>query len=628
MLLEPRPRPPRPRVAHPSRVIAGVDPVLADLLVPRPERVTRMQSSHDPSGRNGDNTDKGMPWEGDYRVMFHGRGEGRIVRLWMTQREADIPQDWIELWIEIDGKTLYRGPPLGFFQGRGPFKAPLVLDSGGASGGYLSWAPMPYQREARILFKGHPRYYQVSYQQGPGSSAGPDAEAIGRFLSDPWWSRAPAPDQAARASRGSPVTIARGPALVTALAIATRHEDLPRLRLRVGMQPSFPATYLFGYGTARTDPGGLPDLRPIPWQRLRSALWFSDPDEGVLKTRLPIPLRAGEELRVEADGADLRYAVETATEPWSGGVSLVTQYREQYAPGAPTTFPVFEAAGSLTLLSTVVETSEGIPGDRTFLEGDDIVYTDGMRYPLLLGTGTEDYFNGGWYFLGVHTNPTSGLTRFDVLHGDAGWDEALFEHSMYRLHVLDPIIGRSGIRFGLEAGEEGAYAPLFYRTFALAYTFDGLGEIARARFVLDKAKQWRGTRMGVPDTWVRSALDAERDQPVMEFPVRSHRAVTRLRVPCPRGATPTGMLLVRTFDQGTSGQAAAVRVNGGDVGTFFERYANSARRLAEDVMWIDLVEGDCDGEGIQVDIDARESPHWWTESAYEAVLYAHAPAAR
>ena len=35
---------------------------------------------------------------------------------------------------------------------------------------------------------------------------------------------------------------------------------------------------------------------------------------------------------------------------------------------------------------------------ENFLEGDERIYTDGGRSPLIIGGATETYFNGSWYF--------------------------------------------------------------------------------------------------------------------------------------------------------------------------------------------------------------------------------------
>src|SRR5207249_615448 len=113
---------------------------------------------------------------------------------------------------------------------------------------------------------------------------------------------------------------------------------------------------------------------------------------------------------------------------------------------------------------------------------------DGMRYPMHLGTGTEDYFNGGFYFQNAHSNPLSGLPRMKVVHPENGWSKATFEYSMYRHHVLDPLVGRSGMNVAWEAGEDGSYRNARFRTLTLAYVFPGPETVASTRFVLGAPK--------------------------------------------------------------------------------------------------------------------------------------------
>ncbi|GAC1560266.1 MAG: hypothetical protein NVS3B10_18660 [Polyangiales bacterium] len=341
--------------------------------------------------------------------------------------------------------------------------------------------------------------------------------------------------------------------------------------------------------------------------------------------RIPIPLRAGESVALEVTpgpAVDVRTGVDSVADPLveASGVRFLAAARAQYGPGTETTTPMFEASGAVEMISMVDETAEGIPGNRGFLEGDEMVRVDGMRYPLYLGTGTEDYFNGGWYFFGVHSNPLSGLTRFDVRHDERGWGSAIFEHSMYRHHVLDPIVARDGIRFGMEAGETGSYAPIFLRTLALGYGWPSPAPLARTRYVLDP-EQGAGERFGEPQAWVRSPLDAERAQPPVDFPVRARRDVTRLTVPCPAGPPPTGMLLVRDYDQSIGGQSASVRVGATLGDPFTEIFRNDDRRFAQDEKWIALGPDDCASGSLRIDVDARGGPVPFVESAYEVVLF-------
>ncbi len=612
--------------SFPATPPLGVHPVLADLLAFHPGWVTRLQSSHDPGGGNMDNAvDSGTNQNG-FQLLFHAKGEGRITRLWMTaDSDRDVPHDYLELWIEIDGKTAFRGKPTDLYYGKGPWQNPLVLDAGQASGAYLSWVPFPFHHEAKILFRNKPHYYQVSYGQGPGSSVGPSAEEIARFLSDRWWTSVPPPDHAGRLSRGTPLTVTEGDALLTSLSLNVKPWDLPKLRLRVGGQNAFPASFFFGFTTSNSAKAGSHDPEEIAWPKFENAISASDPKAHRLISRLPIPLAKGERLTLETDdeeGFEVGFGSSAAANGAGPGVHLLTDYREQRGPGTPTTFPVLDHMGPLQLVSQVEEISGGNNGERGFLEGDEMIRIDGMRYPLHLGTGTEDYYNSGFYFMGVHENPLSGLTRFKVLNPEDGWSHATFEYSMYRLHLLDPLVGRSGMRFGWEAGEDGRYENASFRTLMLGYTFSGPREIGRVRYALGKDRRPGDLDLGEPESWISSSIDAERAQQVFSFPVRSRGGrPTRLDIPCPPGDPPLGVLLLRDYDASIAGQSAAVSLHGALLEYFYEPHRNTVRRFAQDAVWLNLLTDDCRSGTIRVELHTGRNPAPWTESAYEAIFY-------
>lgn len=87
-------------------------------------------------------------------------------------------------------------------------------------------------------------------------------------------------------------------------------------------------------------------------------------------------------------------------------------------------------------------------GDMQYLEGDEMVYVDGERYPSVYGTGTEDYFTSGWYFnRGEFAAPYHGL----ILK-----DDSLGRIAAYRFHILDAIPFTQSIRFTIEHGDQNA----------------------------------------------------------------------------------------------------------------------------------------------------------------------------
>ncbi len=71
------------------------------------------------------------------------------------------------------------------------------------------------------------------------------------------------------------------------------------------------------------------------------------------------------------------------------------------------------------------------PNNLAFLEAPEYVWVDGEPLPALMGTGLEDYFNGGWYFRdGAFCSETHGVPLKDALRSMI---------SMYRFHEEDRI---------------------------------------------------------------------------------------------------------------------------------------------------------------------------------------------
>ncbi|HEY2580819.1 MAG TPA: DUF2961 domain-containing protein, partial [Mucilaginibacter sp.] len=108
-----------------------------------------------------------------------------------------------------------------------------------------------------------------------------------------------------------------------------------------------------------------------------------------------------------------------------------------------------------------------------FFEGDDSTSTDGVT--RIHGTGSEDYFNGGWYAL---------MDRWDTkmslpLHGALDYSLPFARTGGYRLYLDDKISFNNHIFHSIEHGPQGNKVPVDYTSMALYYSSDPVSKISQ-----------------------------------------------------------------------------------------------------------------------------------------------------
>ncbi|MQA03084.1 MAG: DUF2961 domain-containing protein [Streptosporangiales bacterium] len=83
------------------------------------------------------------------------------------------------------------------------------------------------------------------------------------------------------------------------------------------------------------------------------------------------------------------------------------------------------------------------------MEGDERVYTDGAEQPQWHGTGTEDFYQGGWYFnRGPFNAPTNGNPSNEPGTFGCTYDCT----GAYRLTLSDAPSFAESLRFTIEHG--------------------------------------------------------------------------------------------------------------------------------------------------------------------------------
>ena len=77
-------------------------------------------------------------------------------------------------------------------------------------------------------------------------------------------------------------------------------------------------------------------------------------------------------------------------------------------------------------------------------EGDDMIFIDGAENPVILGTGTEDYFNNAWGYDAAFSYPYYGCPLLEKLLDGGSCT------TVYRWHIPDPVRFRKQVRVTME----------------------------------------------------------------------------------------------------------------------------------------------------------------------------------
>jgi hypothetical protein len=210
-----------------------------------------------------------------------------------------------------------------------------------------------------------------------------------------------------------------------------------------GLGPADVRSLLFGQ--RRRVPGSFVSWWPMPFAR-SVAIGLANP------TRHPAQLS----LRAVIDRSSPLPAQLASRQ---AGRFHATSHRRVTLRGR--SWPVLHARGP-GLLVGLAATLTGPVGGRgrlNHLEGDELIVSD--RDPPLRGTGTEDFFEAGWYWnRGAMTLPFTGAPVRRVAVSSCRGDCT----AAYRLLISDAIPFDSSLRFELEHGNRNSIRGLYGTT--------------------------------------------------------------------------------------------------------------------------------------------------------------------
>jgi hypothetical protein len=369
---------------------------------------------------------------------------------------------------------------------------------------------------------------------------------------------------------------------------------------------------------------------------VKSLMYAMDPSTRTMTAWWPMPYREGATVTLYNGSkqaiTSAQSQVTSAAEPqWAqalgpagnAGYFHATSNAQSTVPGKDYEF--LQTAGWGKFVGET-ETMRG-PASRVYLEGDAHVFVDGSHTPQINGTGTEDFYQGGWYFdNGTFTDPFNGEPAHESQSDGCQQDCT----GAYRLTLADAVPFQSSIRFGIEHGPVDDVSAHYSST---AYWYGRPQESQATTDTLsvgnaasEAAHHYHSASPGTVTTLTATFEGDDgpyNGQPPMSLthtlratssPVSFQMAVA------PRNQ---GVTLWRLSDQDNGYQSAKVYVNGQDAGTWLEPLANPYHRWLDDFFQIppSLTNGPAHRGTISITlVPASGSPAWtaamyWTTSA-------------
>jgi len=486
---------------------------IGDLPAYRTQTVAGQISSYDTTGGNDDG------FSGKYSylrklpdsslIIFDVQGPGVINRIWTPTPSEDSLDFYIDDTTHVAFTIKYKD----LFSGKiFPFVAPLCNNQ---LGGYYCYLPVPFQKRCIIVYRGkQTQFHQIGYRLFPKETI------VKKFNTELTAEEKSALQQIQNLWNKKNRTVNNFQSKNTnQLQISNTHFQLKPgekstiLQTSTGgrivgieLSPSsafegllkeadikitwdnetHPAVYcpvadFFGYAFGKASMESL----LIGTSANKSYCYFPMPFDKSAKIELiyrkPVSAKVLDPLTITAN---IFYTNEARNIGKEG--KFYANWNNQ--PNVPLHQPheFLKVSGKGHYVGTVLQARGLQPGMTLFFEGDDSTIVDGKL--SMHGTGSEDYFNGGWYAMmdrwdGPFSMPLSGALDYSLPLSRTGG---------YRLFLTDKISFKNNFYQSIEHGPEQNNKPASYTSVAYYYS-----NTPTAATIFPKSEE---TRVSIPDT--------------------------------------------------------------------------------------------------------------------------------
>jgi hypothetical protein len=444
-------------------------------------------SSYDTTGGNDDGFSGKYSYlrtENNDLVIADLKGSGVIQRIWTPTPTEDT----IQFYFDNESKPRISFRFIDLFTGdKYPFSRPIV---GNEVGGYYCYLPIPYQKSCKIVYKGKlMQFIQIQYRKNIGQNS------IVSFPEKLSMKEADALTSAMKAwsSYGKEVIdLSQSVSSEVKFRIATislksgvatsffkdnnggriigfeiiPQSDLNKRFKDIILRASWddekvaaincPLTDFFGYAF------GKPSMRsmligvngklhycylPMPYNKNASL------ELVYLKSEQNVSNEMSFKVKVYYNEVKLK----------TNEGKLYTKWRREIDPEHGKPFTILDTKGHGHYVGTILQAQGLNSGMTTFFEGDDVCSIDGEL--RLHGTGSEDYFNGGWYALPDRWDQAYSLPA----HGALTYSIPLARTGGYRFYVSDKVSFKENFQLTIEHGPTGNDIPVDYTSVAFYY---------------------------------------------------------------------------------------------------------------------------------------------------------------
>lgn len=427
-----------------------------------------MFSSYDRTGGNDDGfngTYSKLRIENGNSILAEVEGGGYIGRIWFPDSRIDqsgllnLEGEHIKIYLDNKDVPEFDLPIEDLFTGKQEgFPVGLV---GKGLGGYFCYVPIPFSNYCKVEVEGTGvKFYQINIQKYAGQKIiecyrKNNAQTINQLLES----------SGKKLLKGG--VIANGDCYVTSLDILSgetksfeiKNESAQIVGFQLETTPDKLEQLLksrirfFWDGNSEASI----DLQVNMFFAIADSLSFYQSliagfSGGKLYNNLPMPFFQNAKIEIESSGNIHVKISYTLSRRLSDNVNYLTAFYNEEVPandpGRSYTWLNIEGEGHYvgTFLMTEGQTvsEKHLP---VWLEGDEVFICDAEMN--IHGTGTEDYFNCGWYgvpgrLYNSGSFPLHGFSQYEM--------DTIGKASAYRWHVNDPVPFKKSIQVSVEHG--------------------------------------------------------------------------------------------------------------------------------------------------------------------------------